>query len=31
LFAVEQDDYCVAKCMQRAACVRSYQERTAEQ
>jgi hypothetical protein len=31
LFAVEQHDYCVAKRMQRAAFVGSYQERTAEQ
>jgi hypothetical protein len=30
LFAVEQYDYCVAKRMQRAAFVRSYQERTVE-
>jgi hypothetical protein len=31
LFAVEQEGYCVAKCMQRAAFFGSYQERTAEQ
>jgi hypothetical protein len=31
LFAVEQDGYCVAECMQRVAFVGSYQERTAEQ
>jgi hypothetical protein len=31
LFAVEQDGYCVVKCMQHAAFVGSYQERTAEQ
>jgi hypothetical protein len=31
LFAVEQHGYCVAKRMQRAAFVGSYQERTVEQ